>query len=169
MTIAPRPLVPRPLAAAVLAAALPIAFAAAGCGGAADPESRPAPAAAGAETPAPAGEPDGAPAAPAEAAPVNASPTAALERPAATAKRPAPKPREPRPMVVEPRSEWTIDESLPTPKDIADKKILAKFLRDDGRMVIIYRRGGKFYRRVLGKMGSLTLVEESQIEIDEDG
>jgi hypothetical protein len=167
----------------VLAAALPIALAAAGCGGAAEPESRPA-RAAGAEAPAAPGEREAAPGeleaaaapaetAPAETAPVNASPTANLEPPAAApaaaaAERPARRRKEPKPVEVEPRSEWTIDESLPTPADLARYEILAKFPKDDGRMVVIYRRDdGEVFRRVQGRMGGLTLVEETRVEMDE--
>jgi hypothetical protein len=185
MRISPRSPAPlRPFAAAaVLAAALPIARAAAGCGGAAEPESRPA-RAAGAEAPAAPGELEAAPGeleaaaapaetAPAETAPVNASPTANLEPPAAApaaaaAERPARRRKEPKPVEVEPRSEWTIDESLPTPADLARYEILAKFPKDDGRMVVIYRRDdGEVFRRVQGRMGGLTLVEETRVEMDE--
>lgn len=177
-----RPIVPRPLAAAaVLAAALPFALAVTGCGGTAEPESRPAPAA-GAAAPEAAGAPEATePAettatfettetAPSEAAPANASPTAALEPsaavPPAAAEPPARRRREPKPVVVEPLSEWTIDESLPTPMDLVNHEILAKFPTDDGRMVVIYRRDGQVFRRIQGKMGSLTLVEESIVDME---
>jgi hypothetical protein len=70
-------------------------------------------------------------------------------------------------VVVEPRAEWSIDESIPTPADLVPYEVLAKFTKDDGRVVIIFRREGEVFRRLQGRMGGMTLVEESRIEIEE--
>lgn len=107
-----------------------------------------------------AGAPDSPPdaAEPGMAAPLNASPQATLPAP-------APAPAKPE---VEPRSEWRIDESVETPEELAGREILAKFQKDDGRTVIIYRQpNGDVYRRISGAFGAYTRVEEAKIEIDD--
>jgi hypothetical protein len=140
---------PTALAAVALSAALATVFAMAGCGGAAEPISRPEGAAPAAAEPAAAGAPEG--------APVNASPEARIRPPR------TPKP----PPEVEPRSEWSIDESIPTPEELEKLEILAKFKKGPD-VVIIYRaRNGDVYRRVQGALGAYTRVEESKIELEE--
>lgn len=175
MTSMPRPLTrPRAAlaAACTLAAALALAFAAGCGGGAAEPESRPAAAAAPetgaaatAEAEAPAAAQaeaaqaedaeagDDAAAAPAEDAPLNASSRATLGRPA------------PEPDPIDPRSEWRIDESIPTPPDLAAFEILAKYIRSDGKLAIVYRRDdGALLHRLQGRLGAYTTVEEQFVE-----
>jgi hypothetical protein len=101
-------------------------------------------------------------------APANASAEAAIAAPK-RAERPARRRREPPPPpVIEPRSEWTMDESIATPADLVSQEILAKFRKDDGRFVIIYRRDdGHVIRRLQGSLGAYTLVEEAIVPPEE--
>lgn len=108
----------------------------------------------------------GAPATTEEAAPVNASAEATMTPPQQPARkaRPVSEPPPPHEIVFEPRSEWTIDDSLTTPADVAHLEILAKFPRDEQRMVIIYRRrDGRVIQRVQGRLGNYALVEEADV------
>ena len=68
--------------------------------------------------------------------------------------------------MVEPRSEWSIDESIPTPEELEKLEILAKFKKGED-VVIIYRaKNGDVYRRVQGALGAYSRVEESKIELE---
>lgn len=68
---------------------------------------------------------------------------------------------------VEPRSEWKIDGSIPTPEELREREILAKFRHDDGSVIIIYRRpNGDVYRRKTGTLGAFIRVEEQKIELE---
>lgn len=136
------------------APALVLALAAVACGGAAGPETRPA----RSTDPADAAESGQ------EPAPVNASAEAALTPPAEPSGEREPRRRRepPPPPEIEPRSEWTIDESIPTPPDLAGVEILAKFRREGEGFVFIYRRDdGEVMHRLQGRLGAYTTVEES--------
>lgn len=138
MVTDPRPTAHR-LPAALASLAL-LAAVTAGCGGTEGPVSHPESAAAPT----------------ADAAPVNASPAASVRPP----HTPPPPPE------VEPRSEWSIDESIPTPEELQGLEILAKF-KKGADLVIIYRaKNGDVYRRVEGSLGSYKRVEESKIELE---
>lgn len=103
----------------------------------------------------------------AEAAPVNASPTATLPAPPPEENAPGEARQRAAEPFVEPRSEWTVDDSINTPAELAGREILAKFAKDDGRTVIIYRLpNGDVYRRISGAFGAYTRVEESRIDLD---
>jgi hypothetical protein len=98
--------------------------------------------------------------------PDNASPRAQapMPAPAKRAGHPAPPPQE----KPEPRSEWSIDETIAIPEELAGREILAKFRKDDGSVVIVYRReNGDVYRRKTSALGVFTRVEEQKIELEE--
>lgn len=159
MAIEPRPFARRPPAAPAalaLAALFAAALAMTGCGGTAEPVSRPDSAAPGAAEPQPAEPAVESMPEMGDEAPVNASPEARVRPP----RTPPPPPE------VEPRSEWTIDESIETPEELEKVEILAKFKKGED-VVIIYRaQNGDVYRRVEGRLGAYRRVEESRIELE---
>ena len=137
---------PTALSCLALASALALA-----CGSGRPPAT---PAATSAATPAP----------PSGTVPDNASTTALLPAPAPTLAR-AVVPEEPQPDIP---IQWTVDESIATPRDVPKKSVLAKFHAADGSAIVVYEMadGTVIRRRIrgLGGKGGFIAVEEKAID-----
>jgi hypothetical protein len=110
----------------------------------------------------PASAPAATPAAPTGTVPDNASTTALLPAPAPAR---AAIPEEPQPDIP---IQWTVDESISTPRDVPKKSVLAKFHAADGSAIVVYEMadGTVVRRRIrgLGGKGGFIAVEEKVID-----